>query len=135
MREQSSDRGTAGIMFKSTLKNLPRRVVRALIFLGRGIKGAFLKEEAFRLEILGLGLLGVILVAVPWPLWKKAALAATYLLIPLAELFNSALEDICDLVSPGYHPLVAQAKDKGSAAVLVAICANVLFLLALCLSD
>ena len=51
--------------------------------------------------------------------------------IPLAELFNSALEDICDLVSPDYHPLVTQAKDKGSAAVLLAIVANVLILLAL----
>ena len=117
------------------LKNLPRRVVRALCFSGRGLKGAFVKEEAFRLEVLGLGLLAAILAAAAWPLWKKAALLAVYLLIPLAELFNSALEDICDLVSPDHHPLVAQAKDKGSAAVLVAIWVNLLTLLALCLAD
>jgi len=104
-------------------------------FSSRGLKAAFLKEEAFRLEVLGLGLLGVALATSPWPLWKKLTLLAVYLLIPLAELFNSALEDICDLVSPDYHPLVAQAKDKGSAAVLLAIVVNVLILLALWLTD
>ena len=114
---------------------MPRRIIRASGFSGRGLKAAFLKEEAFRLEVLGLGLLVIVLAASPWPLWKKLTLAAAYLLIPLAELFNSAVEDICDLVSPDYHPLVGQAKDKGSAAVLLAIVANVLILLALWLAD
>jgi diacylglycerol kinase (ATP) len=122
-------------MFKSTLKNVPRRIVRALGFSGRGLASAFFKEEAFRLEVLGLGLLGAALAAWPWPWWKKAALMAAYMLIPLAELFNSALEDICDLVSTDYHPLIAQAKDKGSAAVLLAIVVNILVLSALLLAD
>ena len=120
-------------MFKNDLRNLPGRVVRALGFSGQGLQAAFLKEEAFRLEVLGLGLLGAGLAVWPWPLWKKAALLAAYLLIPLAELFNSALEDLCDLVSPDYHSLAGQAKDKGSAAVLLAIGVNVLILLALIL--
>ena len=118
-------------MLKSTLKNIPGRVVRATGFSVRGLKGAFLREEPFRLEVLGLVVLAAVLAACPWPLWKKAALTAAYLLIPLAELFNSALEDLCNLVSPDYHPLVGQAKDKGSAAVLLAIAVNVLVLLAL----
>jgi len=122
-------------MFKSTLKNAPGRIIRALRFSGRGLKSAFLKEEAFQLEVLGLGFLAALLAAWAWPGWKKAALVAAYLLIPLAELFNSALEDICDLVSPDHHPLVAQAKDKGSAAVLLAIAVNVLVLSALLWAD
>ena len=36
-----------------------------------------------------------------------------------AELLNSAVESLADLVSPEYHPLVARAKDCGAAAVLV----------------
>lgn len=36
-----------------------------------------------------------------------------------AELLNSAVESIADLVNPEYHPLVARAKDYGAAAVLV----------------
>ena len=118
-------------MLLSALKNLPVRAVRAFGFSARGLKAAFVGEESFRLEIMGLALLAVTLAATPWPLWKKALLAAAYLLIPLAELLNSALEDLCDLVSPDYHPLVAQAKDKGSAAVLAAMAVAVLALLAL----
>jgi len=122
-------------MFKSTLRNFPRRVIRAFCFSGRGLKSAFSREEAFRLEVFGLGLLGLVLAAAAWPWWKKAALVAAYMLIPLSELINSALEDLCDLVSPDFHPLIAQAKDKGSAAVLLAIVVNVLVLLALWLAD
>jgi len=121
-------------MFKNDLRNFPGRVVRALGFSGRGLKGAFL-EESFRLEVWGLVLLGAVLAACPWPMWKKAALASAYLLILLAELFNSALEDLCDLVSPDYHHLAGRAKDKGSAAVLLAMLVNVLVLLALWLAD
>lgn len=36
-----------------------------------------------------------------------------------AELVNSAIENLADLVSPEYHPLVKKAKDLGAAAVLI----------------
>lgn len=36
-----------------------------------------------------------------------------------AELFNTALEKLVDLVSPHYHPLAGQAKDIAAGAVLV----------------
>ena len=35
------------------------------------------------------------------------------------ELINTAIEAVCDLVSPEYHPLVKVAKDCGSAATFV----------------
>ena len=41
-------------------------------------------------------------------------------LVITAELFNSALENVVDLVSENYHPLAKTAKDVGAAAVLVA---------------
>jgi diacylglycerol kinase (ATP) len=37
-----------------------------------------------------------------------------------AEGFNTALEWICDVASPEYHPLVEKAKDVAAAAVLLA---------------
>jgi diacylglycerol kinase (ATP) len=98
-----------------------------------GLVSAYRKEDSVKLEILSLILLIVILAFVPWPLWKKAAMTAAFLLIPLAELVNSAIEDVCDLVSPGFDPKVKDAKDKGSAAVLITIVLNVAVLAALCL--
>ena len=37
----------------------------------------------------------------------------------MAEGFNSAIEAVCDLVSPDPHPLVKRAKDIAAGAVLV----------------
>ena len=118
-------------MIIRTIKNIPRRVIKASSYSFDGLKSAFVKEESIRLEALTLVLLVLILVFVPWPLWKKVALTATYLLIPLAEILNSAIEDLCDLVSPEFNPLIKSAKDKGSAAVLLAIIINLLALAAL----
>lgn len=36
----------------------------------------------------------------------------------MAEAFNSAIEAVCDMVSPGKHPLIARAKDMAAGAVL-----------------
>ena len=41
-------------------------------------------------------------------------------LVILAELFNTALETVVDLVTPDYHPLAKVAKDVSAGAVLVA---------------
>ncbi|MDR1043721.1 MAG: diacylglycerol kinase [Candidatus Adiutrix sp.] len=108
-------------MLLKTIKNIPGRVVRAFAYSWGGFKSALIREESFRLEAMGLAILLAALLPAPWPVWKKLALTAAYLLIPLAELFNSALEDLCDLVSPDDNLYVKSAKDKGSAAVLLAI--------------
>jgi diacylglycerol kinase (ATP) len=118
----------------STLKNIPKRAASAMRYSLQGLEQAFEKEESIRLEAIAFILLLVAMVLVPWPLWKKAALVAAFLLIPLTELINSAVEDLCDLVSPGYNEKIKSAKDKGSAAVLVAIlmAATVLAVLIAC---
>ncbi|MET1078127.1 MAG: diacylglycerol kinase family protein [Pseudomonas sp.] len=36
----------------------------------------------------------------------------------VAEALNTAVEQLCDLVSPEFHPLVKKAKDVAAAAVL-----------------
>jgi diacylglycerol kinase (ATP) len=38
-----------------------------------------------------------------------------------AEALNTALELLCDVASPEFHPLVKQAKDVAAAAVLIAV--------------
>ncbi len=48
-----------------------------------------------------------------------AILALTYTMVIAAELFNSAIEALTDLVSPGYHPLARQTKDVAAGAVVV----------------
>jgi diacylglycerol kinase (ATP) len=41
-----------------------------------------------------------------------------------AELFNSAIENLVDLVSPGHHPLAGKVKDIAAGAVLISATAT-----------
>uniref|UniRef100_B8IYV1 Diacylglycerol kinase n=1 Tax=Desulfovibrio desulfuricans (strain ATCC 27774 / DSM 6949 / MB) TaxID=525146 RepID=B8IYV1_DESDA len=120
-------------MLKKICDVLYRRCVGATRYSVAGFRAALTKEEAFRLELAGLAVLVLVLLVVPWPLWKKFLLTGSYLLILIVELLNSAIEDVCDLFSSEYSELIKNAKDKGSMAVLTALLCNVLLLIALIL--
>lgn len=117
-------------MFK-LLKKAPARFLKSFGYSWDGLKATFTKEESFRLECIALIALGAILCASPWPWWKVVVMLAGYLLIPLVELLNSAIEDVCDLITREHSPLIKNAKDKGAMAVLMAIICNALLLVAL----
>jgi diacylglycerol kinase (ATP) len=51
-----------------------------------------------------------------------ALLALSILFVLFAELINTAVEAVVDLVSPEFHPLAKIAKDTAAGAVLVAAC-------------
>ena len=52
-----------------------------------------------------------------------------YGMVLTAELFNSAIENLVDLVSPDYHLLAGKVKDISAGAVLIsAICTAVVSL-------
>jgi len=55
-----------------------------------------------------------------------AILAFAVTLVLVAELANTALEVLVDLVSPGFHPLAQRAKDVAAGSVLVASAGAVL---------
>ena len=53
-------------------------------------------------------------------LLEWCALILAISLVWAAEGFNTALERLTDLVSPGFHPLAGKAKDIAAGAVLLA---------------
>lgn len=55
-------------------------------------------------------------ISVEW-LWISLAIAGVW----VAELINSSLEKLTDLVSPENHPLAKKAKDFAAGAVLVMV--------------
>nr|WP_211331894.1 diacylglycerol kinase [Inmirania thermothiophila] len=87
----------------------------------RGLRAAWRDEEAFQLEV------AAAVVLLPAAFWlgrdgtERALLAGSVLLVPLVELLNSAVEATVDRIGTEHHPLAGQAKDLGSAAVLVAL--------------
>jgi len=60
-------------------------------------------------------------------------LSVSIVLVLAAELFNTALEALTDLVSPSYHELAKKVKDAAAAGVLMMaifaiICGLIIFL-------
>lgn len=95
------------------------RIWNALFYSFDGLKAAFRHEDAFRQELLLAAFL------LPLGIWlgesgvEKAMLSGVVLLVLIVELLNSGIEAIVDKASPETHALAKQAKDMGSAAVLV----------------
>jgi diacylglycerol kinase (ATP) len=99
-----------------------RRLINAFKYSFAGFKAAWKNEEAFRQEVI------VAIIIIPMGLLlgtsgiERALLISVYLLIPLVELINSAIESLADRVGTERHELSGRAKDLGSAAVLLTIC-------------
>ena len=51
---------------------------------------------------------------------EKIALVVVVGLVWIAEIFNTAIERLADLVEPGFHPTIKLIKDLAAAAVLLA---------------
>ena len=102
------------------------RLLRAARYSWQGMQAAWEHEAAFREEVLAA------IVLVPLGLWlgdtalERALLVSSILLVLVVELLNSAIEAVVDRFGSELHPLSGQAKDMGSAAVLLTILISIL---------
>ncbi len=78
-------------------------------------------ETAFRQE----GIAALLMLPLAWWLgrtWVETALlAGSVVLVLVVELLNTAVEAAIDRIGPEWHALSKQAKDMGSAAVLLSL--------------
>jgi len=97
------------------------RVWKATIYSLQGLKAAWKHESAFRQEcVLGIILLPISFwIAESWV--EVSVLMAVCFLVLIVELLNSAIEAVVDRVGPEHHDLAGQAKDMGSAAVMLSL--------------
>ncbi|WP_077921371.1 diacylglycerol kinase family protein [Spirosoma sp. 209] len=96
-----------------------QKVVRSFRFAGQGIVDLFRFENNARVHLL---LAGMVVGAGLWLQLSRAewAIIVTQIgLVWAAEAVNTAIEKLCDLVSPGYHPQIKAVKDLSSGAVLI----------------
>ena len=98
-----------------------RRVWNALRYSIAGLRAAYVCEDAFRQEVLLLGILAPLALLSPATLLGKGLMIASLLLVLIVELLNSAVEAVVDRVGLESHRLAKRAKDMGSAAVLLAL--------------
>lgn len=111
MSAQTNKPGTRGLA----------HIIKAGGYSMKGLRAAFIHEEAFRLELMAM------VVMLPLAIWlgqgavELALLVGSLLLVLIAELVNSALEAVVDRIGVEHHELSGRAKDIGSAAVFIAM--------------
>ena len=108
-----------------------KRMVRAGFYSFSGVRAAWRGEAAFRTECIALVL------ALPLAVWlaesalQFVALIGSMLLVLIVEIVNSAIEAAVDRIGTERHPLSGQAKDMGSAAVMLAVLLSLMIWLAI----
>jgi undecaprenol kinase len=101
----------------STYKNqsFPARVGFAL----RGLAHALRSERSLRWQLLALvGAVAALVLLRPGALWWALVLLAAACVLA-AELLNTAVEQLADLMHPEAHPGIRTVKDCAAAAVLI----------------
>ena len=97
------------------------RILYAGLYSLRGFRSAWIHESAFRQEAL------LAAVLIPGAFWlgqsalERILLIGCVALVLIVELLNSAIETTINRIGKELHPLSGQAKDMGSAAVLVSL--------------
>ncbi len=98
----------------------PKELIRAGRWSIQGLLATYRHEASFRLEV------WLFVLAIPLAIWLAESsmqllmLLGSAWLVLVVEILNSALEAIVDLVcGDERHKLAGQAKDMGSAAVMM----------------
>ena len=97
-----------------------KKFFKGFYFAGKGISYSFSTQPNFRIHcLIALFVINAgfyfALNTIEW-LWIIAATAVVF----IAELFNTAIETLVNLVSPDFNPKAGLIKDISAAAVLIA---------------
>lgn len=98
-----------------------KRVLCAFVYSITGLRVAVKTEKAFLQELLLFVPATVLALCLPISGLEKYLLIASMMLVLVVELINSAIEAVVDRISLEINPLSKNAKDFGSAAVLLAL--------------
>jgi len=97
------------------------RLRNAAFYSLSGLRTAYKNEAAFRQEVWAAAVLIPLAFFMPASGAGKALMIASVLLVLMVELLNTAVEALADRVSQEIHILIKNAKDIGSAAVMLAL--------------
>ena len=93
--------------------------LRSFVYAGRGVVTLLGSQHNAWIHALATALVVGVGLVVGLQRLEWLALVVAIVLVWMAEAINTAFEFLCDVASPGFHPVVARAKDVAAAAVLI----------------
>jgi diacylglycerol kinase (ATP) len=98
-----------------------KRIFSALIYSIAGFRAAWRGEHAFRQEVFVFIIATLAAFLLPVMPLERLLMIGVFVLVLIVELINSAIEAVVDRVSLERNSLSKNAKDFGSAAVLLTL--------------
>lgn len=86
-----------------------------------GLKDITQNESSFKLQILLFVVMNIVAWFLPIALHLKMILSLSMFIPIMAEVANSAIERVVDLVTFDYHELAKKAKDAGATLVFLSL--------------
>jgi diacylglycerol kinase len=96
-----------------------RKRIKSFGYAFNGLKVMFFEEHNSRIHLFITGIVVVFMLIFRFTLTEYGMLAFAIGLVFAAELFNSAIENIADHISPEKNERIKKVKDLSAAAVLV----------------
>jgi diacylglycerol kinase len=97
-----------------------KRKANSVRYAIKGIKTGYIEESNFQIQLI----LGALALLLGWhyqiSIIEWLFVIVTCGLVLTAELFNTALEELCDMLKSSHDPHIAKIKDLSAGAVLVA---------------
>lgn len=96
-----------------------KKQLRSFGYAWKGIRNCVGKEQNLSFHLIAAA--AVTVAGFAWKITRTEWIAVILCMgvVIAAELFNTAIEKLVDLVSPQRHPLAGQVKDIAAGAVLV----------------
>lgn len=95
------------------------KIIRSLGYAISGLKACLKTQTNFRTHLLLASIAVAGSVLLRFSLWKWVAVLICIGVVLTAELLNTAIEILCDVVNPGYHPQIKVIKDMAAGAVVI----------------
>lgn len=93
---------------------------RSFRYAGRGLICTLREEHNARLHLAAAVLVTALGLGLQFSAAEWARTLFAVALVFITELLNTALEHLCDVISPGANPAIGKAKDAAASAVLIA---------------
>lgn len=98
------------------------RIARAALNSARGLREGLVTEAAIKQEIALAAVLVPVSFFVAANVWVWLALVASVLFVLVVEFLNTAVERLCNHVTPERHEAIRVTKDLASTGVFFALC-------------
>ncbi len=97
-----------------------KKRLRSFRYAFSGIRNLLLYEHNFRIHVVVAILAAILGIVLHLSLWQWAVIAIAIFMVLIAEIINSAIENLADVVSPEYNEAIKRIKDYCAAAVFLA---------------